>query len=51
MKLIEKIRIIIMAALITFFIFNLMVTPSTVKLMKMDQLSGHEIIVMPSADN
>jgi hypothetical protein len=51
MKLIEKIRIILMAALITFFIFNLMVTPSSVKLMKMDQLSGHEIVVSVSSGN
>jgi len=51
MKLIEKIRIILMAALIAFFIFNLMVTPNVVKLMKMDQLSGHEIVVSASADN
>jgi len=51
MKLIEKIRIILMAALITFIIFNLMITPSAVKLMKVDQLSGHEIVVPASSDN
>jgi hypothetical protein len=44
MRLITKIEIFVVAIVLTFFLFNMMVTPSAMELMKIGKQAGYEII-------
>jgi hypothetical protein len=44
MRLITKIEIFLMAFILTFLLFNMMVSPSAVDLMKIGKQAGYEII-------
>ncbi len=44
MKLKTKIEIFLMAATLTFFLFNMMIPPSAVDLLKIGKQAGYEII-------
>lgn len=52
MKLITKVEILLVAVLLTFFAFNLMVPSAAVDLMKIGKKAGYEIIsnVLAKAD-
>ncbi len=45
MKLITKTEIFLMAAILTFFLFNMMTFSSAVELIKIGKQAGYEIIV------
>ena len=45
MKLITKMEIFLMAAILTFFLFNMIISSSAVELLKIGKLAGYEIIV------
>ena len=45
MRLKTKIEIILMAIVLTFFLFNMMTPPSAVELLKIAEQAGYEIIV------
>jgi len=45
MRLTTKIEIFLMAVFLTFFLFNMMVPPSAVELLKIGKQAGYEIIV------
>jgi len=44
MRLTTKIEIFIMAIVLTFFLFNMMVPPGAVELLKIGKQAGYEII-------
>lgn len=44
MRLITKIEIFLVALVLTFFLFNMMVSPSAMELMKIGKQAGYEII-------
>jgi hypothetical protein len=44
MRLITKIEIFLVAIVLTFFLFNIMVSPSAMELMKIGKQAGYEII-------
>lgn len=44
MRLITKIEIFLVAIVLTFFLFNLMISPSAMELMKIGKQAGYEII-------
>lgn len=45
MRLKTKIEIFLMAAILTFFLFNMMIPSSAVELLKIGKQAGYEIIV------
>ena len=45
MKLITKMKIFLMAAILTVFLFNMMIPSSAVELLKIGKQAGYEIIV------
>ena len=45
MRLKTKIEIFLMAIVLTFFLFNMMIPPSAVELLKIGKHAGYEIIV------
>ena len=45
MKLTTKMEIFLMAAILTFFLFNMMIPSSAVELLKIGKQAGYEIIV------
>ncbi len=45
MKFITKLEIFLMAVILTFFLFNMMLPPHAVELLKIGKQSGYEIIV------
>jgi hypothetical protein len=45
MRLITKIEIFLMAIVLTFFLFNMMIPPAAVELLKIGKQAGYEIIV------
>ncbi len=45
MKLITKTEIFLMASILTFFLFNMMIPSSAVELLKIGKQAGYEIIV------
>ena len=45
MRLTTKIEIFLMAIVLTFFLFNMMIPPSAVELLKIAKQAGYEIIV------
>ena len=44
MSLITKIEIFIVAIVLTFFLFNMMISPSAMDLIKIGKQAGYEII-------
>ena len=44
MRLITKIEIFVVAIVLTFFLFNLMISPSAMELMEIGKQAGYEII-------
>ena len=44
MSLITKIEIFIVAIVLTFFLFNMMISPSAMELIKIGKQAGYEII-------
>ncbi len=44
MRLRTKIEIFLMAIVLTFFLFNMMIPPSAVELLKIGKQAGYEII-------
>lgn len=44
MKLITKMETFLMVAILTFFLFNMMIPPSAVELLKIGKQAGYEII-------
>lgn len=44
MRLITKIEIFLVAIVLTFFLFNTMITPSAMELIKIGKQAGYEII-------
>ncbi len=44
MKLITRFEIFLMAVVLTFFLFNMMVPPGAVELLKIGKQAGYEII-------
>jgi len=44
MRLKTKIEIFLMAIVLTFFLFNMMIPPSAVELLKIGKQAGYEII-------
>jgi hypothetical protein len=44
MRLITKIEIFLVATVLTFLLFNMMISPSAVELMKIGKQAGYEII-------
>jgi hypothetical protein len=44
MRLITKIEIFLTAVVLTFFLFNMMIPPSAVELLKIGRQAGYEII-------
>ena len=44
MRLIMKIEIFFVAIVLSFFLFNMMITPSAMELIKIGKLAGYEII-------
>ncbi|NIO48505.1 MAG: hypothetical protein GTN73_03560 [Candidatus Aminicenantes bacterium] len=44
MRLITKIEIFLVAIILTFVLFNLMITPSAMELIKIGKQAGYEII-------
>ena len=44
MSLVTKIEIFIVAIVLTFFLFNMMISPSAVELIKIGKQAGYEII-------
>lgn len=44
MRLITKIEIFLVAIVLTFFLFNMMITPSAMELIKIGKKAGYEII-------
>jgi hypothetical protein len=45
MRLIKRIEIFLMAIILTFFLFNMMIPPAAVELLKIGKQAGYEIIV------
>ena len=45
MRLKTKIEIFLMAAILTFFLFNMIIPPSAVELLKIGKQADYEIIV------
>lgn len=45
MRLTTKIEIFLMAIVLSFFLFNMMIPPSAVELLKIGKQAGYEIIV------
>ncbi len=45
MKLTTKMEIFLMAIVLTFFLFNMMIPSSTLELLKIGKQAGYEIIV------
>jgi len=45
MKFITKLEIFLMAVVLTFFLFNMMLPPHAVELLKIGKQAGYEIIV------
>jgi hypothetical protein len=43
-RLITKIEIFVVAIILTFFLFNMMITPSAMELIKTGKQAGYEII-------
>ncbi len=44
MRLITKIEIFLIAIVLTFFLFNMMTTPTAMELIKIGKQAGYEII-------
>ncbi len=44
MRLITKIEIFLVAIILTFFLFNMMTSPSAMELIKIGKQTGYEII-------
>jgi hypothetical protein len=44
MRLITKIEIFLMAIVLTFFLFNMIIPPSAIELLKIGKQAGYEII-------
>ncbi len=44
MRLIAKIEIFVVAIILTFFLFNMMITPSALELIKTGKQAGYEMI-------
>ncbi len=44
MRLITKIEIFLVAIVLTFFLFNMMITPSAMELIKIGKQAGYEMI-------
>ena len=44
MRLITKIEIFFVAIVLSFFLFNMMITPSAMELIKIGKQAGYEII-------
>jgi hypothetical protein len=44
MRLITKIEIFVVAIILTFFLFNMMISPSAMDLIKIGKQAGNEII-------
>ena len=44
MRLITKIEIFVVAIILTFFLFNMMITPSAMELIKTGKQAGYEMI-------
>jgi len=44
MRLITKIEIFLMAVILTFLLFNMMISPSMMELIKIGKQAGYEII-------
>ena len=44
MRLITKIEIFVVAIILTFFLFNMMISPSAMDLIKIRKQAGYEII-------
>ena len=44
MRLITKIEIFFVAIVLSFFLFNMMITPSAMELIKIGKQTGYEII-------
>lgn len=44
MRLIAKIEIFVVAIVLTFVLFNMMITPSAMELIKVGKQAGYEII-------
>jgi len=44
MRLITKIEIFVVAIILTFFLFNMMTSPSAMELIKVGKQAGYEII-------
>lgn len=44
MRLITKIEIFLVAIVLTFFLFNMMISPSAMELIKVGKQAGYEII-------
>ena len=44
MRLITKIEIFFVAIVLTFFLFNMMITPSAMELIEIGKQAGYEII-------
>jgi len=44
MRLITNVEIFLMAVILTFFLFNMIISPSAVELIKIGKQAGYEII-------
>ena len=44
MRLITKLEIFLLAAILTFFLFNMIISPSAVELLEIGKQAGYEII-------
>jgi hypothetical protein len=44
MRVITKIEIFVVAIILTFFLFNMMITPSAIELIKTGKQAGYEMI-------